>query len=311
MNILAEDFCNKAKSLSENLLKNQTINDSRSPELKEFKYFLKAFLKDYRHIKRYGDYEALTVTFLNLSHFTHNYRDANSDMEFQEIFNKYFANILNEYYDKYAIFLKGPFSQKLKHLKQQLNREDLKEISIFLENMDRIYYCNDMPCYPLRYSLFIIPIQANYNTLINYRKILTKKGLIYYFMAIEKISKDIVEIKNFESLSLDYKENLLLDIKEFTTELENNYDIENLVKTFDEVKIKFLKKYINGKVGNLKDQEILNEILKKYLKNEREESLYDLIRMSVIDDLIVEINYLDLHLTERFKDYEIKYIEAF
>ncbi|KAM7351040.1 uncharacterized protein ACRADG_004021 [Cochliomyia hominivorax] len=60
---MTEDFSEKAKNISENLLKDKVLDETASKEVRDVKSFLQAFLQDYPHFKRFKLYEPLIGIF--------------------------------------------------------------------------------------------------------------------------------------------------------------------------------------------------------------------------------------------------------
>lgn len=308
LNLRAEDFCIKAKVVSEKLLRNETLFKESTLEQQEFKQFLKDFLRDYHHIERYKLYEPLFTTFINVLitnyHMNAEEEDEIKASKFQQMIELYFSQLLQEYKNSSKIFIKEKFLPKFEELKKLLNSKELREVS---RTIDKMTECQNYGCFPTNINPILMQINVNYDIIAKYEKLQLKKGLIYFLMQLDNASKNILKNDLLKELSSEIKQNLTRDINDFISKFESNKDITSMAISFESKQLYFLKKYYKNMNFSLNDRKLLNQILEKVFNanddQDNKASRYDLCKNYIIEGLVFNMNLFDHYLTDRISSY--------
>lgn len=297
----------KAKDLSKNLLKNESIFKDSTLEQQEFKQFLNDFLQDYPHIERYKLYEPLLTTIIQVLksnyHGEPEEEDEINNYKFYLILQQNFLNLLQEYGDNYKKFIKEKFLAKFEDFQQQLEAEDLKDLKLFNDTIEKIKSCENYECVHTNNNMLLMTIKADHDTIRKYKKLELRKCLIYFLIAVDNVSKEILRNKLFQHVSFELKHNMTQDINDFVEKFESNNDIELFAKEFDSNEIHFLKKYFRMKTISSHDRKLLGIITMKVLIAKDDDELlskYDLAKNYIMEVMVYTINYLDYSLKDKF-----------
>lgn len=292
------------------MLKNENLFNDSVKEQQEFQQFLKDFLKDYEHIERYGIYEPLMATFLEVLKFEKENK-TKSDDKFQQIVKENFSVLLQEYENNYKKLLKEKFQNNFENLMKQLSPEDLKQMPLFTKTIEKIKSCDSYHCYPTNNHLLLLTINVNYDLIDNYKKTEMKKCLMYFLMQIDYVSKEILKNENLSQLSFEIKQNFIQNINDFIKNFENSKNIEMFMQTNDAEKLYFLQifykkcKYYNrNKKFSSNDCTILKEILTKfYFDNDNVQTKYNLAKDDVIKSLVNRIISFQYYLNDKLSKF--------
>lgn len=146
---LAGDFAEGAKNVSEILLQTEDLKKTQIPEQKELKKSLQAFLTDYPHAKRFGTYQPLLMTFINLMNPEYNNQTEGNqeiNIKFQQLLKENFAIVLKDYEENYKKFIKNKFLIKLEDFKRQISSEELKDMPDLNEMVEKLKNCTSYQC---------------------------------------------------------------------------------------------------------------------------------------------------------------------
>ncbi|KAM7353456.1 uncharacterized protein ACRADG_005509 [Cochliomyia hominivorax] len=284
--LIAENFCEKAKNLSEKLLKDKEIKESSSVQLKEYKIFLEHLLQDYPHIKRFNLYQPLLAVIINtistetINKFDRDYED---HIKFKEIFKQKFTEILQEYEQNYKKFILDKFVPKTEELKQKLKEEDLQNMPKFQEMVEKLKNCQDFNCFPLYLDPMFSAMNISQEIYIKYSKKDLKKAIGLIAIRINDYGLSLLNSEKFLQLSKETQKHLIEDVNDFNSKFINNNDIDKFIQSL-EGKPYFPHKYENNDNLPLDDREILNELLSK-LKTASNNDKYELGNVNVINNL--------------------------
>ncbi|KAM7351821.1 uncharacterized protein ACRADG_004550 [Cochliomyia hominivorax] len=269
LQIMAKEFCEKAKNVSKTLLEVKDIKEASTPELKEFQKFLQMFLRDFTHFKRYNIYGPLLEIFLDLSKKDH------TKQNFNLILEKYFANPLQKFKQNYEKFIKEDFLTKIADFKNQSNKEDVKD------NIDYIKSCQDYECLTTNLEYVFEGVNATKELSTAYLPLEEKKLLLLISINCYNVAKGIQQDEQFSQLSSAAKQNITKDIKNYSTNFENHQNISEFWSEIGEnlnypIKYDWNMKNSTFKDLNfsLSDEQIFKKIVNKY-KFEKEKSLYE------------------------------------
>ncbi|KAM7354276.1 uncharacterized protein ACRADG_006008 [Cochliomyia hominivorax] len=301
LQIIAEEFCEKAKNVSEKLLDDKDIKEASTPELKEFRNFLQTLLRDYPHFKRYKIQGPLLevlirTVIMDLDILRSQRRQA--DLKFREIVKKYFSNILQEYEQIYGKFLKEKFLKKMENFKQQSSANDLKQMPKIDKFIDQLRTCQSYECFPTNLDELLVAVNANPELAKEYinkddKIVMFSRCLLEY-----KMVKMILNDERFSELSLEFKQIYTKDINEFISSFENQTDIKQFLQLTVE-KLNYPRKYgqykqkandSNTEAIDVpsKDQELLKEILEKNVANLMK-SKFELEFNSVVSEYFLKL----------------------
>ncbi|KAM7353616.1 uncharacterized protein ACRADG_005607 [Cochliomyia hominivorax] len=222
LNLMAKTFSEKAKNISENLLKEEIIGEANTkPELTEFYAFLKDFLQDYQHLRRFHLYEPVIVIFQYLVANEHldYFREGHiyKGEDFKQLMQLNFKNIIQEYEQEFRLFIKQKLLIKFANVAFMLKSEKSKH------NSDLKLYMNN-----LRDSQDYEILKHNFNSL---------KELLPQDILIEISLKDFEKINILYSLRVNNFYRLLLKEERISklnlnVQLEIKQILEYYIKTF-------------------------------------------------------------------------------
>ncbi|KAM7352168.1 uncharacterized protein ACRADG_004807 [Cochliomyia hominivorax] len=270
---LDENFCEKFKNKSENLLTTKEIQEASTNELKEFKSFLNIYLQDYPHYKRFKLQNILLMTLFKLQDIKGNVVEKDPEMviKFKELFNSYYGTLLREYVENYAKLIRGKFLKKVEDIKKRLNSEELRELNNFI---DIIKSCQNYECLSTYLEAIVIKLELTNKVEIKYFVRNYKQYATLVVMHYNTVGQKIFKNKKLYKLSLETRNNLISDINDFKAKFENTDDIETFVNSIT-IKPSFPLKYLNNSNIPLKDHEIFHDVMEECLVDFAE-SIYEM-----------------------------------
>lgn len=292
---LAGDFAEGAKNVSEILLQTEDLKKTQIPEQKELKKSLQAFLTDYPHAKRFGTYQPLLMTFINLMNPEYNNQTEGNqeiNIKFQQLLKENFAIVLKDYEENYKKFIKNKFLIKLEDFKRQLSSEELKDMPDLNEMVEKLKNCTSYQCLPTNLDSLLMALKCtSKDSLYKYFEADLKRGLTFALIrqnnVLKTFMKDNTKISQLEG---DCRKNLTNFTNEFITLFENSREIVKILELNKE-KINFEEKLKNDLEFCSKDRKFLQDYFINYEANEFR---YELERNEVVEELTSKIAILAL-----------------
>lgn len=293
---LARNFAEGAKNVSEILLQTVDLKERQTPEQIELRKSLQAFLTDYPHAKRFGTYQPILMTFINLMNpeYNNNQTEGNHEIniKFQQLLKQNFAIVLKDYEENYKKFIKNKFLIKLEDFKRQLSSEELKDMPDLNEMVEKLKNCTSYQCLPTNLDSLLMALKCTSKDLLyKYFEADLRRGLTFALIrqnnVLKTFMKDDTKISQLEG---DCRKNLTNFINESITLFENSKEIVKILELNKE-KINFEEKLKNDLEFCSKDRKFLQDYFINYEANE---SRYELERNEVVEELTSKIAILAL-----------------
>lgn len=238
LNLIAEEFCEKFKDLSTNIIENNYIEEK--PKLKQLKIYLRQLLNDYPHFKRYGNLQSLLSLLIKKENQTYIYK-IGEGVIFEKIFSLEFSEILQNFKEKY----------------EKLVNTLSSEVQEYFETL---------PCCATSSDALLWTHYSLKDLVIKYAMKDYKKSLNIEILGAYKAGKLLLKDELLSHLSFDIKTNLSNDVIEFLKIFENNNDTDKFVMGFKD-NLDFGDRYLYNGDLSPPDRIILDEIFTKYTAN--------------------------------------------
>lgn len=126
------NYVEKAKTISENILKDPQLSNTNSTEILRFKSNLNQFEENYSSCRGYDDLTKLPLVYAKAIYFKNDSKDADTKI-ILNILEKYsYKDLENEYDQNFEIFAEK-FIKKFRELKDGLEKEDTRNARRIME----------------------------------------------------------------------------------------------------------------------------------------------------------------------------------
>ncbi|KAM7353466.1 uncharacterized protein ACRADG_005518 [Cochliomyia hominivorax] len=284
MQMIAEEFCEKFKNVSEKLLADKNVKEASTPELKELQTSLQIFLSDYPLFKKYKMEQPLLYILLDLVNLEENLTaDGNLDskQKFQLTMKKYFALPLQEYKQNHEKFVREKLIPKIEDYKKHSNSGDFQKLVDIKQKFDSLNSCQNYECLPSRQHLLIKNgskeiLEIFIHLIVDRMSFLLN---VYDYNECKQLLKD----GKFSQINLEVRNQITNDINKFITQFENHSNISEFIY-LSHRNLNYLfkdkKEYIEKLKVSPEDSEILNEIIDNYNIDNNQKSKFVL---SILD----------------------------
>ncbi|XP_046805925.1 uncharacterized protein LOC124419670 [Lucilia cuprina] len=272
LELLAKEFCEKAKLLSEKLIQNLKIQQANSPLIKEFKKNITEFLYNYDFYQRHQLYNYLLMKFIKstIHYYLQDLSPTKDSQYILDLLKKLqYDKLCDEYELKFQKLIKEKFLPKFEKLQTQLLRSNSKKSRSFLNWYNNLKKCQDYKCYYKYFNKFINIITAAKKQLLDYIRQELENINIYFITTAYYISKGVIKDPLILQLSPAVRQKFTKDINDFLTQYENNQDVLQLydLKDFFQNNIS-QKYYYNTEDISLSDDQLLEQIFDNQKLNE-------------------------------------------
>ncbi|XP_037827574.1 uncharacterized protein LOC119615638 [Lucilia sericata] len=256
LQILNQELSEKAKILSENVLKDEIVQLAATTEMQEFKCNMTDFLDYYPWYKRYGLFSELAELFKS------NIPDVNNSstdsLYIRQLLNEHGYGEINENYEnKFKEFIEQKFLSKFEESKAQLSQEELKQEQVIIQGINEFKKCHDYECF---YKMLIKLVYTPKEQLFHFNSLKLIKLNIFFANRASDIMLAVLKDQRLQELSLEVKQNLTTNIKKIIQKFENNQDIDEVNEIIQRFSQKIVLKFLSSKVISLKDQQLLTQI---------------------------------------------------
>ncbi|XP_065358037.1 uncharacterized protein LOC135952158 [Calliphora vicina] len=254
---IEKDFCEKAKVLSEKLLKNKVVKQPKTPIMRKFKQNLTDFLSDYNSYQRYGlNYQLVLMFEDKLPDPSHN-----KEIDYiWQLLEKYGYNELHEDYErKYMKFVEQKFRPKFEELKKQLDQQELKQYKDLIKGYNKLKRCQTYKCQS-KYLYKLVRYPTPKAELLEYFYEKQDNIHIYYGNTVHNIAKAVLKHKRLSELPNNLRLNLTNNIKDFTEKYEKHQHIDELYTLINQFYYNILEKYYYNNTIPLNEQQLIKQI---------------------------------------------------
>lgn len=271
MTLLSKDFCQKAKSLAEQVLKDNRIHKAETPVIKEFKQNLTNFLHNYEFFEHYHLYNEMLKIFSEMTiGFYYPNKDNQENLnDYQYILQllrtKGYDNISDDYEQKFQKFVKEKFLNKFEEFQKHFTQKDLNQHKNLLQWFKELKKCQNYPCYFKYFNLLINVINTPKEELLELINENLERITLFYILGLKDIAEHMKKDQIYlAQLSKDLKTEFIHNLNEFLQQLSINtkYErIHDLILMFhNKLAVKF---YYNNNLA-IKDQEMLKHLFDQY-----------------------------------------------
>lgn len=259
-------YLKQVKVISEQILKDKSIQQSYAPEIKEFKNNLTDFINIYPNYMRYDLQNNLMNIFTNI--LDHYYNESTTNRNIQmttKILKQYgLEKVKTKYYKELNKYVKGELLKNMQDFSKKLTREDKKLRDSLLKWLKDLKKCRNETCVKDSYYSLQTVLYTPRDDLFYEIEMIRSNHELQYLKKHYELMKNVLNDTKLLQLKTPLQRNLTTDIKRFIKMYEQNTNADNLEVLHDFFLKNITAKYYDNTKINLKDLQHIRSLFDRH-----------------------------------------------